>query len=312
MSLQKLFVIAFSALLFSTTTGTAQPNEAVRLFQENKECPSVPCVGAEHAIVFVHGLTGSADTWKNANGAYWPALIGGDGDMSRFDVFRIDYDSFRLSSSPDVDALDDGVYSRMAVLKDYKSITIIAHSLGGLITQRYLQTVNLRETHLGLNRFRLAILFGTPSEGSNLANYAAWLSDNPTLRVLGSFKTNDYAKLLTKQMWFTMQKHEGTGCRSLRIFAGVETKDISGLRIVTAESAERGAYACRNFPFDHIDLTKPTTVDDVRYMSVKALLLNCLAGDLNVCPTKLDVQHCGQSQVPISIAPPMRCDHGTW
>jgi pimeloyl-ACP methyl ester carboxylesterase len=305
-----MLLFLFSGLL--VVPRPARADDAVRLFQENVVCEAIPCRKSDHAIVFIHGLTGSGETWRNQNGAYWPDLIGRDGDLAAYDVFRIDYDSYKVSVSPDVDALDDGVYEKLRLLSGYHSITFIAHSLGGLIVQRYLQTVNLRETHLGLNRFRFAVFLGTPSEGANLASMASWLSANPTLRILNSSAANDYSKLLTKQMWFTMQKHEGTGCRSLRIFAGIETKETFGVTVVTPDSAERGAYACRKLPYNHIDISKPESADDERYKGVKSLLVKCLAQDAGVCPRAVSLEQCGRSQAPIEGTPAMRCDHGQW
>ncbi len=153
---------------------------------------------------------------------------------------------------------------------------------------------------------------GTPSEESDLANYAYWLSKNPTLRILKDYDKNDYLKLLRKQMWYTMQKHERTGCSSLRLFIAYENRDTDLVRVVSESSATARAYACQMFDYNHIELPKPKSHEDQRYTSVSQLLLACLAGKQSVCPPPGTDTHCGQSSQPIDPTEPLRCDYGTW
>ena len=310
--LWKIMTTVFFACAFNNQTSGGEA-VAVRMFQENRACAALPCKQAEHAIVFVHGLTGSRETWQHANQTYWPKLISDDDKMSEFDVFRIDYDSFARGESPDVDAIDDLFYDQLKRLVDYKSITFIAHSLGGLIVQRYLQHVNNLDTHIMLNKYRIVILLGTPSEGSDLARYAEWLSKNPTLRILKDYKGNDYLKLLGKQMWYTMQKHDITGCSSLRFFAAYEGLDTGPIRVVQKSSATARAFACKKFERDHIALAKPSSGDDVLYTSVRDLLRACIAGREAVCPKPKENSTCGQSNHPLEDASlQLSCNYGTW
>ena len=54
------------------------------------------------------------------------------------------------------------------LLSDHpQRIYFIAHSLGGLVTRRYLTHVEERWSHRELNRYRLVFLMGTPSDGSS-------------------------------------------------------------------------------------------------------------------------------------------------
>ena len=191
-------------------------------------------------------------------------------------------------------------------------ITFIAHSLGGLIVQRFLQDVNSLNSHLQLNKFRLVILLGTPSKGSQLANYAGWLSANPQLRILKDYSGNDYLKLLGRTMWYTMQKHEASGCASLRFFSAYEGRDTDHVRVVSEDSATARAFACRKFDTDHVQMSKPTSNTDENFLAIKKLLLSCADQDRRVCPPPSDDQHCGQLQNPIENGPELNCDHGSW
>ncbi|MET1046148.1 MAG: alpha/beta hydrolase [Hyphomicrobium sp.] len=309
----KRILLAFSFFAFSFPA-LSDVEPAVRLIQEQRPCAPEPCVAppAKNAIVLVHGLTGSQATWKADNGTYLPDLIVKDADLKDYDVWRIDYDSFKFASSPDADTLADLFFKQLSTLRGYDSITFIGHSLGGLIIQRFLQDVNSLNSHIQLNKFRLVILLGTPSKGSLLANYADWLTDNPQVRILKDYSANDYLKLLGRTMWYTMQKHEASGCASLRIFSAYEGRDTNHVRVVSKESATSRAFACREFDTDHVQMSKPTSNADENYTAIKKLLVSCLAQDRRVCPPPSNDPHCGQLQNPIENGPELHCDHGSW
>jgi pimeloyl-ACP methyl ester carboxylesterase len=309
----KRILLAFSLFAFSVPA-LSQVEPAVRLIQEQRPCAPQPCVAppSKNAIVLVHGLTGSQATWKADNGTYLPDLILNDPDLKDYDVWRVDYDSFKFASSPDADALADLFFRQLASLHGYDSVTFIGHSLGGLIIQRFLQDVNSLNSHLQLNKFRLVILLGTPSKGSQLANYTSWLTANPQVRILKDYAANDYLKLLGRTMWYTMQKHEASGCASLRFFSAYEDRDTDHVRVVSKDSATARAFACRKFDTDHIEMSKMTGNSDLNFIAVKKLLVSCLAQDRRVCPPPSNDPHCGQLQHSIENGPELHCDNGLW
>ena len=65
------------------------------------ECPA-PCPRA--AVIFIHGITGSKETWGSpAGNLYWPTMLVNDAALSNdIDVYQIDYDSTLYSGPPTV------------------------------------------------------------------------------------------------------------------------------------------------------------------------------------------------------------------
>jgi len=120
---------------------------------------------ASAAIVFVHGFGGDAkETWQD-----FPGFLVNEPKLTGWDIFTLGYDT-RLrvdilklwSADPDLNevALKLRSDAKMGALKDYKSLCLIAHSMGGLAVQRALlddKGVQNRTSHL--------FLFGTPSGG---------------------------------------------------------------------------------------------------------------------------------------------------
>lgn len=129
----------------------------------------------EAAIIFVHGFGGNAEeTWGR-----FPELVGKSRTMSKWDIYSLGYAtklSFDLvgiwEADPDIPKL--ARYLRTACttppLDGYKSLALIAHSMGGLVVQRALVDFDdLTEpvTHV--------FLFGTPSAGLRKASLFRWL-----------------------------------------------------------------------------------------------------------------------------------------
>jgi pimeloyl-ACP methyl ester carboxylesterase len=121
--------------------------------------------GAKVALVFVHGFSGDpSKTWGQ-----FPAFVAADSRLNDWDIFSIGYTT-RLV--PDIVGIwsADAPLDRLALLlstiastpplSDYRSLAIVAHSMGGLILQRALldsPELSTRTSHV--------LLYGTPSGG---------------------------------------------------------------------------------------------------------------------------------------------------
>ncbi|MEZ4954233.1 MAG: tetratricopeptide repeat-containing protein [Saprospiraceae bacterium] len=120
------------------------------------------------AILFLHGFGGGmGGTWGN-----FPSLIKNDEALTGWDIYSIGYNTSLFpdiqgiwSSNPDVTAL--GGYLR-TLLNDrfgvkYQQISIVAHSMGGLVLQRAI--IDLLKLKEDSSLLHSVILYGTPSGG---------------------------------------------------------------------------------------------------------------------------------------------------
>jgi pimeloyl-ACP methyl ester carboxylesterase len=135
------------------------------------------------AIVLIHGFGGDIrDTWK-----YFPQLLQDDPSLQEWDIWMLGYPTqLRVdlvglwTGNPDLRkvALRVATDATHSELGKYKTLGLIAHSMGGLVAQRAL----LDDPAL-LQRTSHLILFGTPSGGLLKASLARLLK--PQLRDMG-------------------------------------------------------------------------------------------------------------------------------
>ncbi len=131
--------------------------------------------GATHpALLFVHGFAGSEqDTW-----GLFPYLIGTEDKLRDWDIFSLGYSTSLLpdvsgiwSADPDLLILATHLRTRLDIppFADYRTLAIVAHSMGGLVVQQA-----LLENPLIVRRVSRLILFGTPSSGLRKAGLLSW------------------------------------------------------------------------------------------------------------------------------------------
>jgi pimeloyl-ACP methyl ester carboxylesterase len=130
---------------------------------------AIRATGRDRAVVFLHGFTGERDdTWDR-----FPLLLGNA--TPDWDIFTVGYATTLLpdvvgiwSADPDLPILATLLRTELniAPLQSFQSLTLIAHSMGGLIVQKALvddPSLAARVGHL--------ILFGTPSAGLPKASW---------------------------------------------------------------------------------------------------------------------------------------------
>ena len=126
-------------------------------------------VSHERAVVLVHGFSGDQDdTWDR-----FPGLLGAA--VTDWDIYTLGYPTtFRpdflgvWSADPDIPILATKLKTEAGIdpLRQYGSLALVAHSMGGLIVQRAL----LDDPTLA-DRTEKVILFGTPSAGLRKASW---------------------------------------------------------------------------------------------------------------------------------------------
>lgn len=124
-------------------------------------------------VVFIHGIFGTAETWKHENGTYWPDLLVSDQDASGIGVYVFEYNtgfftgSYRLGDV--VDSLAN--HLRLDGVLIAKRIIFVCHSMGGIVARRF---VVRKEADLARQGTEIGLfLIASPSLG---AKYATWLS----------------------------------------------------------------------------------------------------------------------------------------
>ena len=101
----------------------------------------------DRLLLFVHGLGGAGQaTWRHGTHPGFPELINADvalRDSADVAFFQYPTSLLRLlpfsGKPPRVRDLAEGLRSQIEIrYRDYKSIALICHSLGGLIARKYL------------------------------------------------------------------------------------------------------------------------------------------------------------------------------
>jgi pimeloyl-ACP methyl ester carboxylesterase len=121
--------------------------------------------GAKAAIVFVHGFGGgSGATWGS-----FPKYLQSETSLDGWDIFSLGYaSSLRCDiaglwrADPPLQSVADllRMHTQVDPLKEYSSLALIAHSMGGLVVQRA-----LLDSDEFARRVSHVFLFGTPSAG---------------------------------------------------------------------------------------------------------------------------------------------------
>lgn len=272
-----LFRSGLLSLLLVTIAAEA---EVVDLIDVSKSNCNAPCERA--AVVFIHGITGSKDTWENGNNS-WPNLLANDPSIGdKVDVWRIDFDSYLFFQGPslvDVMLSLQKQLDRLFERKKYSTVFFVGHSLGGNIARAYLLHIKAKYGHRVLSRFRVTYTLGTPMLGSSLAKLATFVSRNQQFRVLLPIKVNDFQQLLNMTLLQTASKNYNLSCPGTFLVSAYEKKKIAGVIVVSEESATESAADSRGFQKDHLTLAKPQDrIDDV-YKWVTESMATCLAGE---------------------------------
>jgi pimeloyl-ACP methyl ester carboxylesterase len=214
-------------------------------------------------MVFVHGFSGDAlKTWGK-----FPDLLKAERRLEGWDVYSLGYHT-GLSldvvgiwrANPGLAMLAGLLVARAALapLKRYRSLALIAHSMGGLVVQRaILDSPELR------SRVGYVLLFGTPSSGLQKASlFEFW---KPQLKDMGD--KSEFIVGLRKQ-W--TEKIGSLPTFELYATAGDEDQFVPPeSSILPFPEARR-----RVVRGDHLSIVKPAAVTDP---SVQ-IVIDCLAG----------------------------------
>ena len=222
-------------------------------------------------IVFVHGLWGSHDSWRGSNKAYWPEMLSVDSRFSRSDVFVAEYstpDHGNTNSTVDLANLLWKQLSEEHLWSDHREVVFVCHSLGGLVVERMLIA------HADVSaQVPFLVSFGTPHEGSFLANFAALFGKDPLLTDLKYGEDNDFLMKLDTD-W------RNSGFQKIRRFCAFEGVDTPldtnwwktyrpHIRVVRYYSATYGCDSSTpvaEVMANHMEMVKPADRNSEAYV----------------------------------------------
>jgi hypothetical protein len=252
------------------------------------QCRSAPCSNFD-AIVFVHGIYGSRETFYNARTGFdWPKMLpetlptDARGGFTHVDVYVIEYRSAMLSwargDNPSFEAVATTVFRLMAPVrkKQYRSIGFIAHSLGGNIVSTYIHMVNTRYGHANRAENAFVVTLATPVIGAQVADIFGLAKNQVFINdhLLQSLESgNLYLRMLNEFRAAEDPKAESYGCRAVHLHAAIEQKYLGPVLVVSPQSAgasisEMVSSPVVGFPLNHMEMAKPTGPDDPLYLWV--------------------------------------------
>lgn len=170
----------------------------------------------ERLILFVHGFTGSIETWNNSSGVSFPDLLLENAEIkNNFDIACYEYFSkltdlysttahkyrtlkrifgrstFKPYKNLSIEEIASNLGSTIRFrLADYEDIVIIAHSMGGLVVKNVIIDDFNRE---GSSRIKFFISLAVPHQGAEAAAFGSLISNNiqiENLRSVGAFITD--------------------------------------------------------------------------------------------------------------------------
>ena len=221
------------------------------------------------AIIFVHGFGGDAgETWGN-----FPTFIKEDEALKGWDIYSVGYNTSLLpdiqgiwSSNPNVTALA-GFFRTLINDRfglSYKKISIIAHSMGGLVTQRaILDLMKLEEDDTVVHS---VVLFGTPSGGLKNARLGKGINK----QVTDMASDSEFIKNLREEWNAVIGDHPKF---KFLTCAG----DLDDFVPPQSSLEPFNESFHKRVNGNHVAIVKPATNDHISYKVVRKLLLDDLA-----------------------------------
>lgn len=227
------------------------PRASASHYERNDSKPRV--------IVFVHGLFGDAtSTWTCAAGSYWPRMLLSDHAFDDSDIYVAAYDTPYVGNRMTIDEIVANLDNRLEAdhVFDHRDVIFVAHSLGGLVVQRFLITHREYAKQVSFIYF-----FSTPETGAQIANIGALFSQDPLLRELFPGDGNDYLQNLEAE-W------RAANFGNIFRYCAYEKRTTRGILVVDRLSGTRDCG--KTFPMNenHLTIVKPCSTRDDTYIAL--------------------------------------------
>jgi pimeloyl-ACP methyl ester carboxylesterase len=219
-------------------------------------------VPRDRVIVFVHGIHGSRESWRAANGAYWPNLIRTDPRFAYSDVEVAEYPTPASNGKMSSVQLSEILWAHLKQdhVWEHREVVFLAHSLGGILVEEML----LRHPAEAA-KVKFIVSYGTPHEGSTIARIASFYDRDPLLNDLSDAGDNTLLTHLEND-WRGHASVNG-----IHRFCAYESEDTkpenvvgralkAHARVVSYFSATYGCDVTtppQEIQADHIDMIRP-------------------------------------------------------
>ncbi|HZQ44812.1 MAG TPA: hypothetical protein VFA99_16270 [Acidobacteriaceae bacterium] len=247
-------------------------------------------------IIFVHGLWSGSEAWRceQDKNAWWPAMIAKDENtiFANTDIYVVGYPTPKHGGKMTITDLASVIVNRMksnGVFSRHKEVIFVAHSLGGLLVEKILLTYHKDAPS---EKVKAIFFYGTPHEGSRLANIGRFINSDPLLKELETGRGNLILRDLD-QTW-------ASSGFDIKQYCAFEKKPENGAIVVDEYSASRGCIDPIAINENHRDLVKPcaVTADSYTYLE---------NGLRDVFDLPANSEH-ASSPSPSSPAPPTYAD----
>jgi pimeloyl-ACP methyl ester carboxylesterase len=229
--------------------------------------------GAERLIVFVHGFGGHYQkTWGNL-----PDYIGADPRFATTDIYLFGFRTgvFRYFAAP-LDALGQRLRTVLLVERggQYGSVTVIAHSMGGLVLKEAVASALLSGDAHRLRPLKHVVFCSTPHLGEVKATALALLGTH-----LGQLRALRSELIDTHRVWQSRVNYIARTDDDIvheRYTAQIRITNVWGLSDSVVSRANASALTSDRdvvtVAGSHKSMTKPIGANDHVYRTVSQLL----------------------------------------
>lgn len=227
-------------------------------------------------VVFIHGvLSDSVGAWSTGE-VSWPCLLRREPSFNSSNVYLHAYPTHLLDKSPSIEQLGARLIGDLLadeVFQGHTNITIVAHSMGGLVTASMLLRLQADPTNKHwLDRIKVVTFYATPAGGADIARAAAYLS--PNLQFPDIANASGIADNWLKVKWPFRHRCFAEGRRTGWSW-------FVGTKVVMEESASRlcdGQEPAAEvlFAHDHLAIVKPSSLQDEPHRHLYRIFKACV------------------------------------